>query len=371
MGTSRSACVEPKFTPCRTDATFLDSSTIYRATNEISDFYDDEELNQFGLPFGFFYRQSSSSAHVQGFPIVFDVNLNVSRYKDMMELLRSGAYLDLKTRRLDFKMVLLNTETGYIALVRDVAQRVDGGGLLNNWGISIVDALLYEDGSDYVRLALEVSYAIALLYSLVAEVREVFVGTNNRCSAAAKYLGDWRNWVDIVAFATQIALMFTWVSHAILCSKLTVQTHARVYADFYAVGRIPQAGPGLEDTFKMYSDIQSVVNSFNVYQTLVAAAIFFSILQFLKTREPASPASLAPRLCSQAPLSQQTGLDDIDHFHGGRGSRFLRLSFSLHPGPLRRARTSPLWRGCAPPRSPQVETVGAQKSPTLETSASP
>lgn len=268
---------------CRTDATFMDSSSIYRATNKISDYYEADEVNAFGLPYGFFYRQGASSKQVKGYPIVFDVSWNVTRYKQIIELMHSGAYLDLKTRRLDFKMALLNVETGHIGLVRDMTHRVDGGGMINTWSISIVDALLYKDAFDWCRLFFEVAYCLALVYSVATEARELLFTGSSRAGALTMYLGDWKNYIDLLSFAAQFALVITWIRHAVLCSQLTVRTHAQVHANFFAVARMPKAGPDLEATFEMYSNIAAVTDSSATYQTVVAATIFFSILQFLKT----------------------------------------------------------------------------------------
>lgn len=262
--------------PYGTDATFMSSSSAYRATNEISDFYD-ESVNEFGLPHGFFYKQGARSAEkVGGFPVVFDVNFNSSRYKQVVELMRSGGYIDIKTRRVQFRMALVNSETGLVALVQDTANRVDGGGFVNEWTISIVDTLLYEDSQDYLRLSIEILYAVALVCAIAAEVRDISLSWRT-------YVSDWKNWIDVASFATQLALVSAWISHAFLCSSLSLQTHSYVYSDFFAVGRILDAGPGLDETFRMYDNLSEIVGSASQYQTLVAATVILSVLQFLKT----------------------------------------------------------------------------------------
>ncbi|KAJ8601972.1 hypothetical protein CTAYLR_008804 [Chrysophaeum taylorii] len=264
--------------PYGTDATFMDAAPVYRASNAIDDFYDAEtEINEWGVPFGFFYRQGATSQRVKDFPIVFDVNLNVSRYRDLMTSIEYGSYVDLKTRKITFKLALLNSETGLLALVQSDATRLDGGGLSTTWSISLVDALPYHDARDWCRLAGEIIYVIFLFYSIGGEVAEIL-----RHGATA-YLTDWMNWIDVLSFASQVALASSWISHAILCSSIKVQAHAQVYQDFFAVGRVLRAGPGLSTAFDLYDDLDRVVKSGDFYVTMVAASFFLSILQFLKT----------------------------------------------------------------------------------------
>lgn len=260
--------------PFGTDATFMTASSVYRPTNEIGDFYDTEtDVNQWGLPFGFEYRQGSTSSSVQGFPVVFDVNLNVSRYREVLEHVRQGSYIDLRTRQLNFQLALLNAETAYLALVVAKATKLDGGGFGLSTQVNIVDAALYDATTDYYRLAFEIMYLAALVYCLVREAMEL----------DKNYIRDWKNWIDLASFAAQCTLVGGWIAHARACAAVEVPLHAAVYEDFFAVGRILYAGPGLDAVFDLYSDLHALVASNDFYQTVVACTILLSMLQFLKT----------------------------------------------------------------------------------------
>ena len=44
------------------------------------------------------------------FPVVFDINLNVSRAAELLTYLRDGSYLDGHTHMVQFEMLLFNPE---------------------------------------------------------------------------------------------------------------------------------------------------------------------------------------------------------------------------------------------------------------------
>lgn len=276
--------------PFGTDATFLESSSLYRATNAASDYYAEEEIGAGGLPYGFFETQGSISAnstaqnkHVRGFPVVLDVNLNVSRYRDIIQLLKDGGYIDERTRHLRFQLLLFNAETADIGLVETVVTKLDGGGYGVEWDISIIDAVLYESKNDWLRCLGELTYVGCLGWCIVSEIFEMLKAQRSPAGFLRGYWLDWKNLIDCVSYSVQFLLVIAWGKHALKCGRLRLETNIDgIVRDFFAVGRVLEAGKGMSRAIKMYDDIADVVQSGKLYLTLVGISIFVSIIQFLK-----------------------------------------------------------------------------------------
>ena len=122
------------------DPTFLQTSSLYRATNEeiITKLYtyynitdgdsmqidgafdknrykrvtSDEVDTASGVPYGFFYDQGTGDSGVTDYPIIFDINLNVSRASEFLTFMRDGSYLDGYTHMVSMEMLLFNPEMG-------------------------------------------------------------------------------------------------------------------------------------------------------------------------------------------------------------------------------------------------------------------
>lgn len=307
--------------PYGTDATFMESSSLYRATNLASDYYTEEEINTGGVPYGFFETQGSTAVdstvqnkRIRGFPVLLDVNLNVSRYKDIIRLLQDGGYIDERTRRLKFQLALFNTETADVGLVETVVTKLDGGGYDIGWDITIVDAVLYESKHDWLRCLGEVMYVGCLGFCIVSEVREMVRAKRSPAGILRGYWLEWKNLVDCGAYCVQVLLVLAWSKHALKCGKLRLETNIDgIFRDFFAVGRVLEAGKGMPRAIKMYDDIADVVQSGKLYVTLVGISIFISVIQFVKCLH----------------FYPQLGLTTSTIFAAGRDLLFFALLFAF------------------------------------------
>ena len=271
--------------PYGQDATYMESSSLYRATNDPGDFYDvATEVNERGLPYGFFPSQRrSESSTIDFFPLVFDVNLNVTRYQDLLTLMADGAYIDDQTRKLTLSLAVFNTETADVAFVEAQAVRIDGGGFSFDWDIGVFDVLLYDTTEDWLRCVGELLYAGFLLFSIAIEMKQMRDVTKRTGSLRA-YVTDWTNAVDLGSYATQTALVMCWIIYAQRCAKLRLVSHVdNIYSNFFATARIVDAGDGLAKVVDLYNDLRAVADAGRVYRTVVAATFFVSMVQFLKS----------------------------------------------------------------------------------------
>ena len=164
-----------------------------------------------------------------------------------------------------------------MAVIDAKADRQVEGGFRVRWTIEVLDIAVYDDLSDYARLVVECLWALGLVYFIVAELGEL----RDEYRATGRllgYLSDWTNVVDLVSYGSQLGLVANWVRHVHNCGRVTLMRHADVYADFFAVGRILQAGDGLGDFLDMDASLIAVTHSANAYANTVALCIFVCVL---------------------------------------------------------------------------------------------
>jgi len=87
--------------PFGVDPTYVSTESLYRSSNAPGEQYEANELKDADTPYGFFYDggciDCSDKQKVRDFPVMFDVNFNVSRTDQYLTLLKEGGYLDSMT----------------------------------------------------------------------------------------------------------------------------------------------------------------------------------------------------------------------------------------------------------------------------------
>ena len=87
--------------PFGVDPTYVSTESLYRASNTPGEQYEASELKNSDTPYGFFYDggciDCSDKQKVRDFPVMFDVNFNVSRTEEYLTMLKEGGYIDSMT----------------------------------------------------------------------------------------------------------------------------------------------------------------------------------------------------------------------------------------------------------------------------------
>ena len=126
------------------DATFATTSSVYRPANEDNLFvyYSADEIATSGSPYGFFYDMGSDGAGTD-YPIYWDVNLNQSRAKEIVQLLVEGQYFDDLTETIHFTTITVNRDQPaqlVTGLSIDV-ERTQNGVLMFDSSIQLIDTV--------------------------------------------------------------------------------------------------------------------------------------------------------------------------------------------------------------------------------------
>ena len=276
--------------PFGVDPTFEPSSTVYRATNQDikSKLYKATELDQGGLPFGFFSDQGDPEVLSTNsrFPVVFDIDMNRTRAMDLITFLREGGYLDAKSKIIQVKLIMFNAELALYSIVTVRFDRTSTGSVDVSSSIHILKTDYYSKTSgDDKRMILEITFCVLLFILVVREIMELYGCMADLHSfrwGLYEYFLDWRNALDLANYGIHIYLITLWIDFAAWCSGVESKYHFFVYDDINAYGRWLKAGDGLVDALEMLDDLTTTTQKQSTYKELAAISSILVCVQLLK-----------------------------------------------------------------------------------------
>ena len=189
--------------------------------NALEGIWSDEVSLDTLVPYGFFWDSGAGSGDVYGYPVFFDINLNVSKTTDMFQSLVDGQYLDPDlTSLVTTTLLLFNPELGLFALVQVSASPDPTGGTDLSSDMALFDPDFYDFGhnaGDVWRVALEVFFTIVLIYLLKEECVELLERVQqgqaegeNVVKASLRYFTDLFNVLDLSSYIILAVAMFNW-----------------------------------------------------------------------------------------------------------------------------------------------------------------
>ena len=265
--------------------------------NALEGIWSDEVSLDTLVPYGFFWDSGAGSGDVYGYPVFFDINLNVSKTTDMFQSLVDGQYLDPDlTSLVTTTLLLFNPELGLFALVQVSASPDPTGGTDLSSDMALFDPDFYDFGhnaGDVWRVALEVFFTIVLIYLLKEEcvelldrVRQGQAEGENVAKASLRYFTDPFNVLDLSSYIILAVAMFNWyqITNANIYFWAVVELRFNLYSHGeMGVGRLfeLQKAPA-EDAFELLDKAQRIVNLWSNYVLVTSIAVMMLCLQFMK-----------------------------------------------------------------------------------------
>jgi hypothetical protein len=167
-------------------------SPIYKDGSEalIGDYYTEGELNDDGVPYGFFSEAQTDvetetgitldfgtrpAAALNRYPVFFDRRISHARANELGVYLSAGGYVDSLTRVLEVTLVTYNRKLELFGIT-DVSATLNEAS--NSWELAyevdMIDVVVYSDSkSDTLRKVLEAFYVICLGGLIVRELFEL------------------------------------------------------------------------------------------------------------------------------------------------------------------------------------------------------
>ena len=151
-----------------------------------------------------------SSASGENYPVLFDVNANITRAHQLLDIMEDGGYLDSATKTATLKIVLLNLEDKSLVVLKIMAESHPKGGVSFEHQLTFLDTSPYEDAGDWSRLVLELLFLALLTGLLCKEVSEMrHEMRKSGTGSPMAYFSDAYNITDLLGYALRIVMVST------------------------------------------------------------------------------------------------------------------------------------------------------------------
>lgn len=328
--------------PFGIDATFMPSSDVYREENwdGVYDYYHPNELADSGLPFGFSYSMmagrheaggasnAATSTYPRDFPVYWDVNLNKTRARDIVTLIRDGNYFDEHTQSVSLRLITTNRhlKSQLLTVTKIKVKKETGGGLKFYWDVNVVNAEPYGADGEWFRYILEIVVVALIALGVVLDVVTVVVDARGRASearaaslnggeepenlaglttyvstgmaavtvavhaaagAVAEKFGNFFGFADLCMHAVSVLMIFVWMEYYRRCVALKgLDLHYDVYDGgpaWHTRGvRILSYNDRFRELQAAFDDIENVSIIAVEYKLLVLFNIILTVIQLLK-----------------------------------------------------------------------------------------
>ena len=276
--------------PFGVDPTFVSTSSLYRASNKINQIYDLEEVNvDTGLPYGFFYDggcvDCTKRFPVTDYPVLLDVNFNVSRIATYMTMVIDSNYIDDYTKQVKISIPLLSFELGRYILIAVIFKPVEVGNWELEYRINVLPTTINNwasfDPLNGWQCFLETCFLLSWLVLVFIEAKEMSLSIRTT-SYPFKYFLDIGNCIDWLNYSIQISAGYYWVLYVRATDDQTLNLHYAVYNDYMAVARLTQMTEEMGRYQQLLREFEYLSELRTLYSSCVCCSLIVTGLQMLK-----------------------------------------------------------------------------------------
>jgi hypothetical protein len=252
-------------------------------------YYRKSELNEKGIPLGFYHKTLGSRA--DGFSVLIDVNLRESQFNRVVGYLEDGFYLDKYTKELTAELLTYNSMGRYFTYTKITFKFSEGGNIIVRYSIDLAKPQPYWYGDaqgeqeHYGRIIAESMFCLLVLATAWGEFMEL-VSIMWKTGSAKQYFASAWNFIDLVSIGLHISCIALWIAQLVAMQEFDTEARYDIYKDITQDARmleLKDSGTHLE-TF-----VSGVVDSFDAiitiqgaYATMNGINIFLCLLRFLK-----------------------------------------------------------------------------------------
>jgi Polycystin cation channel len=168
--------------------------------------------NMRNVPFGFFHYSLADTP--DGFPVWFDINLSEDQAQYWYNYLQEGLMLDVLTRQMTVELVTYNAELRMFSSVFVRFRFTDGGAIAVTYKLHTIRVELYAEPRDYVRLVLEIVFALCVVTSAIYQIKV-------RAVLSSSYTALYTHIADTESLSTAVTLH---VSQTLACAFTVSQS---------------------------------------------------------------------------------------------------------------------------------------------------
>ena len=283
---------QPLYAQYGVDPTFVSTSSLYRETNKPLQYYSADELNEASaLPYGFFYDGGCVDCDgrfpVKDFPILFDVNFNVSHASTYLTMLLDGNYIDSYTSTLLVRIPMLSYELGRYLLISVSFVPVEVGNWNLEYQIDVLSAKInnweWENGLDIWQSVVEVAFLVSWMVLVMIEASEARKSVK-LTGYVFKYLLDLGNCLDWLNYGLQLGAVVCWTVYVVQTDRLahSLKLHYDVYSNYMAVARLTEVTEDMGKFQALVANIEQLVDLRRDYSNFLCFSLLVTCLQTLK-----------------------------------------------------------------------------------------
>ena len=254
-------------------------------------FYKRSELNEKGIPLGFYHKSLGSRA--DGFSVLIDVNLRESEFNKVVSYLEDGFYLDKYTKELMAELLTYNSMGRYFTYTKITFKFSEGGNIIVRYSVDLAkpQPYWYEPGDakgeqeHYGRIIAEAVFCLLVLATAWGEIMEL-VSIVWKTGTAKDYFSSAWNYIDLVSIALHITCVALWIAQLVALREFDTEARYDVYKDITQDARMLELKDGGSHLEKFVTDVvdsfDAIIQIQSAYATINGINIFLCLLRFLK-----------------------------------------------------------------------------------------
>ena len=254
-------------------------------------YYRQSELNEKGIPLGFYHKSLGSRA--DGFSVLIDVNLRESQFNRVVGYLEDGFYLDKYTKELTAELLTYNSMGRYFTYTKITFKFSEGGNIIVRYSIDLAkpQPYWYADGDaqseqeHYGRIIAESMFCLLVLATAWGELMEL-VSVMWKTGSARQYFASSWNYIDLVSIGLHISCVALWIAQLVALQDFDTEARYDIYKDITQDARMLELKDGGThiETFviDVVDSFDAIIQIQGVYATMNGINIFLCLLRFLK-----------------------------------------------------------------------------------------
>ena len=302
----------PGETPFGTDAAFQRSSGLYDGKLDPADFYAANEMrkvNRSGgghpYPYAFFPHQwglgglketrAISTEDYGLYKLYFDTRLSAAQAQRMVQYIKDAGFVDELTEQMDLEIVNYNAEFNAFGVLTVQFRWDMGGAILWDYQYNAAQLSLYSGMRGQLLIALEVTFAVMLLFDAIRESRDIRLAILRENVLHGYFLRlsnciDWGHYILIVVSSALWGLYNVYISNVSLKLAYPILQDIKSRCRFFSTSSKEEF-----DFLEFSRNIKYLAYMKNLYSAMNCLVILLFVVRIIKILDFQTRMSLITR----------------------------------------------------------------------------
>eukprot|EP00854_Cymbomonas_tetramitiformis_P006319 gene6319-7571_t len=269
--------------------TLSSSASQVAAANKNEYYPDEEDLNAFGVPYGFHAFDMNWRDH-ETFPVIIDINVDEERSQELVGYLMESQFLGLPIDTLQLQMLTYNGDNNLFTSIIFYMTADPAGTFYLTERIESIRTQWLLRGSDLFRVILEVAFVTIFaksMYSEFVEMRDM----QREYGTVAPYFHSIFNVIDMCAGLLTSMMIIVYIAMLAAMHEFDVDERYHVYESLSGYDetgehvnwlKLYEDGENLSKLATKLADFNYILLLRRMYNFLTALTIIVTLLRVLK-----------------------------------------------------------------------------------------